>query len=125
MEQTWDVRQAGPAEAARRVMLIPGGMCTAEFYTDVMAEPALAGLQLVAVTQPGFGRTPAPRDVSMENYARLMAGFARHARCDVVVGHSLGANVALEMAAAGLFSGPLVLLSPTFSRADEAKFLAV
>jgi pimeloyl-ACP methyl ester carboxylesterase len=105
--------------------MIPGGLCTAEFYADVMAEPALAGLESVAVTMPGFGATKAPTDVTMENYARLMAGYAAEAGCDVVVGHSLGANVAIEMAAAGLFSGPLVLLSPTFSRGDEAKFLAV
>jgi pimeloyl-ACP methyl ester carboxylesterase len=37
-----------------------------------------------------------------------------------VVGHSLGANVALEMAASGAFTGPLVLLAPSFSRQDEA-----
>ena len=34
----------------------------------------------------------------MENYARLMAGLAADLGCDVVVGHSMGANVALEMA---------------------------
>jgi pimeloyl-ACP methyl ester carboxylesterase len=39
-----------------------------------------------------------------------------------VVGHSLGANVALEMVAAGEYAGPLVLLSPSFSRKDESKF---
>jgi pimeloyl-ACP methyl ester carboxylesterase len=32
----------------------------------------------------------------------------------------VGANVAIEMAAAGEFSGPLVLLSPSFSRRDES-----
>ncbi|MFE2416692.1 alpha/beta fold hydrolase [Streptomyces hokutonensis] len=125
MTESWDVRRVGPADAARRVLMIPGGLCTAEFYAEVMAEPALAGLELTAVTQPGFGPTRAPADVSMDNYARLMAGYAAQVRSDVVVGHSLGANVAIEMAAAGLFTGPLVLLSPTFSRGDEATFLAV
>jgi pimeloyl-ACP methyl ester carboxylesterase len=125
MNERWDVRRAGPAEAPHRVLMIPGGLCTTEFYVDVMAEPAVAGLGMVAVTMPGFGGTAAPDDVSMENYARLMAEFAAEAGCDVVVGHSMGANVAIEMAAAGLFSGPLVLLSPTFSRGDEAKFLGV
>jgi pimeloyl-ACP methyl ester carboxylesterase len=126
MDESWDVATAGPAGAEHRVMMIPGGMCTAEFYADVMAAPALArsGLGMVAVTQPGMGDTPAPEDVSMENYARLMAGFAHDNRCDVVVGHSLGANVALEMAASGLFGGPMVLLSPSFCRKDEASFLA-
>jgi pimeloyl-ACP methyl ester carboxylesterase len=124
---TWDVREAGPATATLRVLLIPGGMCTTEFYADVMAEPALgaAGLRLIAVTLPGFGPTTPPADVSMENYARLMAGYAHDAGCQVVVGHSLGANVALEMAATGLFKGPVVLLSPAFSYGDESTFLAI
>jgi len=37
----------------------------------------------------------------------------------------MGANVAIEMAASGVYSGRLVLLSPAFSRADEASFLWV
>jgi pimeloyl-ACP methyl ester carboxylesterase len=61
----------------------------------------------------------------MEHYARLMADCAAAEGCTLVAGHSLGANVAIEMAALGVFTGPLVLLSPTFSRADEAKFLGV
>jgi pimeloyl-ACP methyl ester carboxylesterase len=127
MNASWDVRQAGPADAFARVLLIPGGLCTTELYAELLAEPSLvrAGLGMVAVTMPGFGPTVAPRDVTLENYARLMAAFADDAGCDVVVGHSIGANVALEMAAAGFFSGPLVLLSPAFSRKDEAVFLAV
>ncbi|WP_181139804.1 alpha/beta fold hydrolase [Streptomyces sp. Ru71] len=125
MSATWDVRRSGPTESAHRALLIPGGMCTTEFYADLMAEKALADLALVAVTQPGFGPTTPPDDVSMENYARLLADVAARERCDLVVGHSLGANVALEMAALGLFTGPLVLLSPTFSRGDESTFLTV
>ncbi|KUO10059.1 alpha/beta fold hydrolase [Streptomyces sp. DSM 15324] len=125
MGERWEVRRGGPADAAHRVLMIPGGLCTTEFCADVMAEPAVAGLGTVAVTLPGFGRTDPPEDVSMEHYARLMADFAAEARCEAVVGHSLGANVALEMAALGLFRGPLVLLSPSFSRGDEAKSLAV
>ncbi|MEU3619277.1 alpha/beta hydrolase [Streptomyces sp. NPDC006872] len=125
MGERWDVRRAGATDASHRVLMIPGALCTTEFYADVMAEPAVAGLGMVAATQPGFGRTEAPANVSMESYARLMADFAAEARCDAVVGHSLGANVALEMAALGLFKGPLVLLSPTFSRGDEERFLTV
>jgi pimeloyl-ACP methyl ester carboxylesterase len=41
----------------------------------------------------------------------------------VVVGHSLGANVALEMVATKALAGPVVLISPAFSRKDEATFL--
>ncbi|MFJ9537351.1 alpha/beta fold hydrolase [Streptomyces sp. NPDC101225] len=125
MSERWDIRRTGPEQAPHRVLMIPGGLCSTEFYADVMSEPALAGLRLVAVTLPGFGGTTAPADVSVDSYTRLLARFAAESGCDVVVGHSLGANVAVEMAAAGLFRGPLVLLSPAFSRRDEVTFLAV
>ncbi|GAA4832526.1 alpha/beta hydrolase [Kitasatospora terrestris] len=122
-----DIRRSGPEDARCRALLLPGGICTTEFYADVMAEPALseAGLGLVAMTLPGFGRTAPPEDLSMEGYARLVGEVAAAERCDVLVGHSMGANVAIEAAALGLFRGPLVLLSPTFSRADEARFLGI
>lgn len=122
----WDVRESGPVDAAHSVLLLPGGLCTTAFYEDLMSQPKLvrAPVRLVAATLPGFGNTPYPRDLSMENYARLAGRLAADTGCDVVVGHSLGANVAIEMVAAGDFSGPVVLLSPTFSRADEARELA-
>ena len=79
----------------------------------------------MAVTLPGHGRTAPPRDLSIENYARLAAGLAADRHCDLVVGHTIGANVALEMAASGSFSGPVVLLAPSFSRRDESMFIRV
>jgi pimeloyl-ACP methyl ester carboxylesterase len=100
------------------VLLLPGALATAAFYDDLLAEPQLrdTSIRFVATTLPGFGGTPAPDDVSMENYTRLAGRLAAE------VGHSLGANVALEMTGAGEFAGPLVLLSPSFSRKDESKF---
>ena len=56
----------------------------------------------------------------MESYSKLAGKLASDLGCDAVVGHSLGANIAIEMASAGEFSGPLVLLSPSFSRTDES-----
>lgn len=127
MNHDWDVRTAGPADAGHRALLIPGALCTTEFFADVMAEPRLpeAGVRTVAATIPGFGPTSPPADASLENYARLFGRFAADQGCDIVVGHSLGANVALEMAAAGTFTGPVVLLSPSFSRKDESTPLAL
>jgi pimeloyl-ACP methyl ester carboxylesterase len=87
-----------------------------------MAEPALADVRMIAVTLPGMGGAPAPSDPSIENIARMAAECARDLGCSVVVGHSYGANVALEMAASGAFAGPLVLLVPSFSRQDEMGF---
>ena len=120
----WIVRESGPPDADHTVLLLPGALATPLFYDDLLAEPKLSGasIRFVATTLQGFGGTPPPEDVSMENYARLAGRLAADLGCDTVVGHSLGANVAIEMAAGGEFSGPLVLLSPSFSRKDESKF---
>jgi pimeloyl-ACP methyl ester carboxylesterase len=118
----WERRTSGPPDAEHTALLLPGSMCTAAFYEELMAELSLAGTRLVAVTLPGHGGTPSPQDPSLESYARLAAELAADLRCDLVVGHSTGANVALEMAASGAFAGPLVLLAPSFSRLDESLF---
>jgi pimeloyl-ACP methyl ester carboxylesterase len=123
--RTWDMMQSGPADADHTVLLLPGGWCTAMSYQELMAEPALAGIRLVAVTLPGNGGTRAPQDLSVENYARLTAELAEGLGCTAVVGHSMGANVALEMAGSGAFTGPVVLLAPSFSRRDEAMIIRV
>lgn len=121
----WDLRESGPTHADRTVLLLPGGFCTGAFFEDLMAEPSLVDgrTRLVAATLPGFGRTAPPTDPSMECFASLAGTLASDLDADVVVGHSLGANVALEMAAVGRFAGPVVLLSATFSRGDEEKAL--
>jgi pimeloyl-ACP methyl ester carboxylesterase len=106
------------------VLLLPGALCSAVFYEDLMAEPALreASIRLVATTLPGFGGTEPLEDISMENYAASAGRLAADLGCDALVGHSLGANVAIEMVATRAFAGPVVLLAPSFSREDESKF---
>src|SRR6476660_521023 len=107
--------------------MIPGGLCPAAFYEDIVAE--LGGRaeapRCVATTIPGHAGTPAPEDLSTAAYAQSAGRLAQGLGCDMVIGHSMGANVAAEMAASGTFSGPVVLLSPAFSVEDEARFLAV
>ena len=106
----WELRESGPADAYRTVLLLPGGLNSAGSYAELMAQPALASVRLVAVTLPGHAGTPPPDDFSIENLARLAAELAADVGCDVVVGFSMGASVALEMAASAAFSGPVVLL---------------
>ncbi len=65
----WDRRESGPGDAPQTALLLPGGMCTAVQYEELMAELALAGVRMVAVTVPGMGGTPAPKDLSVENLA--------------------------------------------------------
>src|SRR3954453_3430169 len=97
-------------------------MCGAGSYAEVMAEPDLARMRLVAATLPGHAGAPPPDDYSIESYARLTSELATEIGADVVVGFSIGASVALEMIASGGFSGPTVLLGISLSAEDEPAF---
>ena len=118
----WELVRSGPDGAEHGVLLLPGGANGARAYSEVMAQPVLAGTRLVAATLPGNVGTPPPTDFSIENYARLAAELAADNDCDVVAGFSMGASVALEMAASGAFKGPLVLLGVSLSDRDEPAF---
>jgi pimeloyl-ACP methyl ester carboxylesterase len=115
----WDKVEAGPPGAEHTALLLPGGMCSARSYAEVMAEPALAAVRLVAVTMPGHAGAPPPENFSPEEYARITADLAQDENADVVVGFSMGAMVAYEMVVSGAFSGPTVLLASSFSPPDE------
>jgi len=110
MNVDWDLREAGPPDAEYTVLLLPGGSCSAGSYAEVMAEPALAEMRLIAATLPGNAGAPPPDDYSVENYARFTAELASEVGADVVVGFSYGGNVAIEMIISGAFTGPAVLL---------------
>src|SRR3954452_5222039 len=122
MDVDWDLREAGPPDAKYTVLLLPGGSCSAGSYAEVMAEPALAEMRLVAATLPGNAGAPPPDDYSVENYARFTAELASEVGADVVVGFSMGASVAVEMIASGGFTGPAVLLAVSLSAEDEPAF---
>lgn len=122
MDTRWERVESGPAGAERTVLLLPGGMCSARSYAELMAEPALAGTRLIAVTMPGHAGAPAPHDFSVEQYSRITADLAETAGVDVVVGFSMGATVAYEMVVSGAFAGPVVLLGVSLSAPDEPAF---
>jgi pimeloyl-ACP methyl ester carboxylesterase len=122
MSVEWEVVESGPKMADRTVLLLPGGLSRSRSYAELMAQPALAGVRLIAVTLPGHGGTPPPGDFGIENYARLAAGLVADFGCDAVLGFSFGASVALEMVASGAFCGPVVLLGASLSASDEPGF---
>jgi pimeloyl-ACP methyl ester carboxylesterase len=122
MDTNWEIVESGPADAEQTVLLLPGGMCSARSYAEVMAESALAQTRLLAVTMPGHAGAPPPEDFSAESYARITAELAKSARVDVVVGFSMGAQVAYEMVVSGAFAGPVVLLGISLSAPDEPRF---
>jgi pimeloyl-ACP methyl ester carboxylesterase len=123
----WTFREGGAEEPGRTVLLLPGAICTAAFYDELLAERAAAeaGVHYVAATPPGFGGNPiAPGfDMSLTGYAELVEDEAERLGAVAIVGHSLFANVLILVAERARYSGPLVLLSPCFSREDEEKDL--
>src|SRR3954454_7097998 len=87
-----------------------------------MAEQALSGVRLVATTLPGMAGAPLSDDVSIPALARRAGELASEHGCDVVVGFSHGATVALEMLLSRQFQGPVVLLGVSLTTEDEAGF---
>lgn len=122
MTTEWEIVESGPVDAEHVVLLLPGGMCSARSYAEVMAEPALAGTRLIAVTMPGHAGTAPPEDFRPEAYAQATAALAQEKAVDVVVGFSMGAQVAYEMAVSGAFKGPVVLTGVSFSAPTEPLF---
>ena len=125
MAVEWELREAGPADAAHTVLLLPGGMCSAGSFAELMAQPSLAGIRMVATTMPGQAGAPPPDDSSVEHYARLTSELAAKVGADVIVGFSMGAVVAVEMVVSGAFTGPVVLLGVSLSTKDEPAFFRV
>ena len=122
MREPWELLIAGPEDADRSVLLLPGGANAARSFDLVMADPALSGVRLVATTLPGMAGAPLTDDVSVPGLARAAGELAKEHGCDVVVGFSHGATVALEMLLSGSFRGPVVLLGISLTTDDEAGF---
>ncbi len=111
----WELREAGPVNAEHTILLFHGGMSSPGSFAEVMAEPALAGMRLVAATLPGHAGAPPPDDYTVENYARLATELAKQVGADVLVGFSMGASVAFEMVVSGTFTGLICPCSESVS----------
>ena len=110
MRESWELLTAGPPDAERSVLLLPGGANAARSFNLVMADPALSGVRLVATTLPGMAGAPVSEDVSIRAMSRRAGELAKEQGCGVVVGFSHGATVVLDMVLSGHFQGPVVLL---------------
>ena len=118
----WQLFKSGPVDSERTVLLLPGGMCSTRSYLELTQQPTLSEFRLVAATLPGHAGAPSPGAYTHEAYGRMAADLVGTTGADVVVGFSMGANVALEMVEKGLFSGPTVLLGISLSLPDESAF---
>lgn len=122
MTDAWELLTSGPEDADHSVLLLPGGANAARSFDLVMAEQSLSGVRLVATTMPGMAGAPLTDDVSIPGLARQAGQLAEQHRCDVLVGFSHGATVALQMLLHGDFRGPVVLLGISLTTEDEAGF---
>ena len=122
MREAWERLIVGPLDADRSVLLLPGGANAARSFDLVMAEPALSDVRLVATTLPGMAGAPVSAEVSIPAVARRAGELARENACDVVVGFSYGATIALDMVLSGHFQGPVVLLGLSLTTPDDSTF---
>ena len=122
MREAWERLIVGPLDADRSVLLLPGGANAARSFDLVMAEPALSGVRLVATTLPGMAGAPVSAEVAIPAVARRAGELARENACDVVVGFSYGATIALDMVLSGHFQGPVVLLGLSLTTPDDSTF---
>jgi pimeloyl-ACP methyl ester carboxylesterase len=118
-------RQAGAFEVFERgsgdtrVLLLPGGFCTALSYIDLVGE--VSGMTTLAVNPPGFATNAPPEGFgyTTTEYAELVEELAVSEDLDLLVGHSLSANILIEVAARGNYTGPVVLLGPCLRVRNE------
>ncbi len=101
--------------AGEPVLLIHGGLCTA-LLDPLLDEPALGAHRLIAHHRAGYAGSSHPWDAgSLSDHARHCRELLRHLGVERahVIGHSSGANIALQLA----FDAPkavhsLALLEP-------------
>lgn len=86
--RSWELRKSG---ADHTELLLPGGLWTAAFFKDLMAEPRMieAPIRLVAATRCRDSGAPHIWRITMENFNRFAGKLASGVGCDVVVSHSL------------------------------------
>ena len=117
--ETWHPAQpASPGGEPPTYVLIHGiGMGRTIFADLVTHLRASSPARVVAIDLPGYGEAPEPaRVLTMERTADLIAAYLRSRSISraVLVGHSMGTQVAVEVAARHPHSAEqLVLIGPT------------
>jgi pimeloyl-ACP methyl ester carboxylesterase len=95
--------KSAPA-TGRALILLHGLLLSQEMHRPLAEDLAARGSRVITLDLLGHGRSERPRDMwrySMASYGRQVVALLDHLQIDqaVVMGTSLGANVALEVAA--------------------------
>lgn len=121
----WLLVEQKPENPKYKILLIPGLMGSDAVFSKLMKEEKLydAGIQLMAGNPPGFKGQAVPQnfDFSIASYAELVETLAKAENINLIVGHSFGANVLIEVAARKKYTGKLMLISPSLDRESETK----
>jgi pimeloyl-ACP methyl ester carboxylesterase len=109
-------RMPGPAVEGPAFVLVHGIGVSSRYFRPLAIELAKRG-SVFLIDLPGYGAAPDPRtDVSLDGHADALASFVRSIAGPevVIVGHSMGAQVAVSLAQRhpGLVSR-LALIGPT------------
>lgn len=108
-------------EGRHPIVLLHGIGMGRSVYVELVSK--LTG-RIIGLDLPGFGEAPEPeRTLTMERHADLVAAFLRDRGIDdaVIIGHSMGCQIAAELAARhpALIAG-LVLAGPTVNSAARS-----
>ncbi|MFC4456656.1 alpha/beta hydrolase [Deinococcus sonorensis] len=84
----------------RPLLALHGNFASSRWWDDLLAEPP-GGWEVIAPDLPGFAGTPTDPDVSIPAYADAVWALMQqeHLHGAVLLGHSLGGAVALDLAA--------------------------
>jgi pimeloyl-ACP methyl ester carboxylesterase len=108
-------------DASPTYVLIHGIGMGRSIFADLVER--LAPARTIAIDLPGYGEAPEPpRVLTMERSADLLAAFLRDRDIGpvVVIGHSMGTQVAVEVAARHpQLVDRVVLIGPTVDRAER------
>lgn len=119
----------GRSEAGTTYLLLHGIGMGRAIFADLSDHLVAAGGGTIAVDLPGYGEAPEPiRVLTMQRTADLLAAFLRERRSApvVVVGHSMGTQVAVELAARHpQLVERIVLIGPTVNRRERTAWQQV
>jgi len=125
--RTPDLHSVVTGPAAAPVVLVLHGITESRRYWLPRILPLAERFRLVIPDLPGFGLSPKPfADYTPEYFARSIVAFLERAAPGAsrvrIVGHSLGALLALEIAARhpGLAESLALISVPRFNDAEEA-----
>ncbi|WP_407361623.1 alpha/beta fold hydrolase [Microbacterium sp. LBN7] len=118
-------------EGEHTFLLLHGIGMGRSVYLDVVQR--LDG-RVIALDLPGFGEAPEPtRNLTMERHADLVAAYLRHTGEEpvIVIGHSMGSQIAAELAARHpSLVAKVILAGPTVDKAarnvaSQARYLLI